>query len=295
MGIGEIAAISAAIVWASSTIIYKRFSHHLSPLQLNVSKGIIACTLMLLILLIMPSSPFPQLASSWAWLIVSGILGIAIGDSAYFAALRNIGPARTLVIESLAPAIAGVLNIVLLGVWLNSLAWLGIFITTMGVLIAIKPKHPLPSVEQSIYIKGVAFALIAATCQAAGMVMSKGAMNAEQIGSLWAAFIRLFSGTLAVACVVAVLKDQHLKQAITLQGISQKHWLFAAVFFGTFIGLWLQLISVKHTDPAIAQTIFATAPLMVMTIGALRKEPITKNMILGGLIAFSGVALLVLS
>lgn len=295
MGIGEIAAISAAIVWASSTIIYKRFSHHLSPLQLNVSKGIIACTLMLLILLIMPSSPFPQLASSWAWLIVSGILGIAIGDSAYFAALRNIGPARTLVIESLAPAIAGVLNIVLLGVWLNSLAWLGIFITTMGVLIAIKPKHPLPSVEQSIYIKGVAFALIAATCQAAGMVMSKGAMNAEQIGSLWAAFIRLFSGTLAVACVVAVLKDQHLKQAITLQGVSQKHWLFAAVFFGTFIGLWLQLISVKHTDPAIAQTIFATAPLMVMTIGALRKEPITKNMILGGLIAFSGVALLVLS
>ena len=295
MGIGEIAAISAAIVWASSTIIYKRFSHHLSPLQLNVSKGIIACALMLLILLIMPSSPFPQLASSWAWLIVSGILGIAIGDSAYFAALRNIGPARTLVIESLAPAIAGVLNIVLLGVWLNSLAWLGIFITTMGVLIAIKPKHPLPSVEQSIYIKGVAFALIAATCQAAGMVMSKGAMNAEQIGSLWAAFIRLFSGTLAVSCVVPVLKDQHLKQAITLQGISQKHWLFAAVFFGTFIGLWLQLISVKHTDPAIAQTIFATAPLMVMTIGALRKEPITKNMILGGLIAFSGVALLVLS
>ena len=295
MGIGELAAISAAIVWASSTILYKRFSHHLSPLQLNVSKGIIACALMLLILLIMPTSPLPQLASSWAWLIVSGILGIAIGDSAYFAALRNIGPARTLVIESLAPAIAGVLNIVLLGVWLNSLAWLGIFITTMGVLIAIKPKHPLPSVEQSIYIKGVAFALIAATCQAAGMVMSKGAMNAEQIDSLWAAFIRLFSGTLAVACVVAILKDQHLKQAITLQGISQKHWLFAAVFFGTFIGLWLQLISVKHTDPAIAQTIFATAPLMVMTIAALRKEPITKNMIIGGLIAFSGVAVLLYS
>ena len=86
-----------------------------------------------------------------------------------------------------------------------------------------------------------------------------------------------------------------MKQTITLDGISQKQWLFVAVFFGTFIGLWLQLISVKHTDPAIAQTIFATAPLMVMTIGALRKEPVTRNMILGGIIAFSGVALLVLS
>ena len=294
MGLGEIAAISAAVVWASSTLIYKRFSHHLSPLQLNVSKGVIASAIMLLILLIIPAGPLPQIALSWVWLIVSGILGIAIGDSAYFAALRNIGPARTLVIESLAPAIAGLLNIVLLGVWLNQIAWLGITITTIGVLIAIKPRHPLPKIKQNIYLKGIAFALLAASCQAAGIVMSKGAMNAEQIGSLWAAFIRLFSGTFIVACCVACLKAQSLTQAITLKGISQKQWLFTAVFFGTFIGVWLQIISVQLTDPAIAQTIFATAPLIVMTLGAINKEPVTKNMIIGGLMAFSGVALLVL-
>lgn len=295
MGIGEIAAICAAAVWASSTLIYKRFSHHLSPLQLNVSKGVIACAIMAILLLFMPQAQLPHSHSAWYWLIASGVLGIAIGDSAYFAALRNIGPARTLVIESLAPAFAGVLNILLLGTLLPLTAWLGIVITTIGVLWAIKPKQPLPKLDRSIYIKGALFALLAAFCQAAGMVMSKGAMNSEQIDSLWAAFIRLASGTLCVAVVVAMLKEQSLKQALTLSGVSQKQWLFVAVFFGTFIGLWLQLISVKHTDPAIAQTIFATAPLMVMTLGAIKKEPITTNMLLGGLTAFVGVGILVLS
>ncbi|MEJ6474181.1 DMT family transporter [Pseudoalteromonas piscicida] len=292
IGMGEAAAIAAAGVWAGSTILYKQFSHHLSPFELNVSKGVIASALMILSLFIVGDLMFPTLLSSWGWLIASGILGIAIGDSAYFAALRNIGPARTLVIESLAPAIAGILNIVLLGVYLSTSAWLGIAVTTLGVMIAIKPSKSQPVMDKRHYLLGIAFALTAATCQAAGMVLSKGALNNENISSLWAALIRLASGTLFVACIVSYLKSQSLHKALTLKQIDGKNWLFVAVFFGTFIGLWLQLISVNHTDPAIAQTIFATAPLMVMTIGLLRKEIITRTMMLGGVTALIGVFLL---
>ncbi|KAF7781530.1 hypothetical protein PRUB_b0782 [Pseudoalteromonas rubra] len=292
IGIGEIAAISAAFVWAFSTLLYKRFSHHLSPFELNVSKGVIAAALMVFCMLIVQDTAYPVLPSSWAWLIASGVLGIAIGDSAYFAALRNIGPARTLVVESLAPAIAGILNILILGVYLSPLAWLGILITTCGVIVAIKPTKTQPITDKKHYLLGIAFALTAATCQAAGMVLSKGALNSETISSLWAAFIRLSSGTLFVACLVACLKSQSLNQALTLRQLSGKRWLFVAVFFGTFIGLWLQLLSVNHTDPAIAQTIFATAPLMVMTLGLIRRETVTKAMLCGGVIALFGVFLL---
>ncbi|ATD05681.1 DMT family transporter [Pseudoalteromonas piscicida] len=292
IGIGEAAAIAAAGVWAGSTILYKRFSHHLSPFELNVSKGVIASALMILCLLIAGDAMYPTLLSSWGWLIASGVLGIAIGDSAYFAALRNIGPARTLVIESLAPAIAGILNIVLLGVYLSASAWLGIAVTTVGVMLAIKPSRSQPVLDKKHYLLGVCFALTAAICQAAGMVLSKGALNNESISSLWAALIRLGSGTLFVAFIVVCLRSQSLFKALTLKQIDGKNWLFVAVFFGTFIGLWLQLISVNHTDPAIAQTIFATAPLMVMTIGLLRREAITKSMMFGGLIALAGVFLL---
>ncbi|WP_105168379.1 DMT family transporter [Pseudoalteromonas sp. T1lg23B] len=295
MGVGEVAAILAAGVWASSTILYKRFSHHLSPLELNLCKGLIAGLMMLVAILVLRDGLLPQQITSWYWLIASGIFGIAIGDSAYFAALRNIGAARTLIIESFAPAIAGLLNIFMLGVHLSLQAWMGIVITTLGVLIAVKPRQLLPAVEKQLYYKGLAFALLAALCQAAGMVMSKGAMQEEGVSSLWAALIRLLSGTLAVAVVVAWMRDQSFSKAMRMTGVDGRRWLFTAIFFGTFIGLWLQLLSVKYTDPAIAQTIFATAPLMVMTIGFIKREPITFNMLMGGCIALVGVAVLLLS
>ncbi|CAH9060542.1 hypothetical protein PSECIP111951_02303 [Pseudoalteromonas holothuriae] len=294
LGIGEVAALFAALVWASSTLLYKRFSHSLSPLQLNVSKGVLAGLMMLIAVIITQDWQIPEFKESWYWLIASGIIGIAIGDSAYFAALRNIGPARTLIVESFAPVIAGILNIVILGSYLSLQAWFGILLTIIGVLIALKPKHILPQIERGIYYKGVLFALLAAFCQATGMVMSKGAMNIEQTSSLWAALIRLFSGTFCVAIIVACLKEHNLKQSIRLHNVEGKTWLFIAVFFGTFIGLWLQLLSVKHTDPAIAQTVFATAPLMVMTLGLIKNEPITANMVGGGVLAFVGVGALLL-
>lgn len=292
MGLGEIFAVLAAVVWALSTILYKGFSHHLTPMQLNISKGVLATLMMLIVITLAQDIAIPTQITSWAWLIGGGIIGIAVGDSAYFTALRNIGPARTLVIESLAPALVGIFNIVLLNHYLSAFAWLGIVITTIGVVIAIKPSSALPKVERSCYRKGVLFALIAATCQALGMVMSKGALNNEAMSSLWAALIRLVAGTLSVALVVAIFKSGEFRQAITLKGVNGKHWFFAAVFLGTFLGLWLQLGAVKYTDPAIAQTIFATAPLIVMSIGMMKRESISPSMLVGGLLALTGVGIL---
>ncbi|MGO3786898.1 MAG: hypothetical protein ACTJIB_19770 [Pseudoalteromonas prydzensis] len=50
------------------------------------------------------------------------------------------------------------------------------------------------------------------------MVMSEGALNNEQMSSLWAALIRLAAGTMTVALVVAVFKSCEFKQALTLRG-----------------------------------------------------------------------------
>ncbi|NMR24279.1 EamA family transporter [Pseudoalteromonas sp. NEC-BIFX-2020_015] len=292
LGLGELLAILAALVWALSTILYKGFSHHLTPMQLNISKSVLASALMLVTLIITQDFAIPTQITSWLWLIAGGVIGIAIGDSAYFAALRNIGPARTLVIESLAPALVGIFNIILLSHYLSAFAWFGIALTSVGVVIAIKPAKGLPSVDNKHYRVGVLCALAAAICQALGMVMSKGALNNEEMSSLWAALIRLASGTLTVALVVAMFKSSDFKQALTLKGISGKHWFFVAVFLGTFLGLWLQLGAVKYTDPAIAQTIFATAPLIVMSIGFFKREPVTNKMLLGGLLALIGVGVL---
>ena len=42
----------------------------------------------------------------WLWLAGSGLVGISIGDSVYFASIRRIGPAQTLLVDSVLDGIS---------------------------------------------------------------------------------------------------------------------------------------------------------------------------------------------
>ena len=97
MYIGELAAIGAAIVWACATWIYGQFGHRFSAMQLNIVKGVVASGMMLLVMPLIPMPEFELSANHFWILAISGVIGIAVGDSAYFAALKRIGANKTLV------------------------------------------------------------------------------------------------------------------------------------------------------------------------------------------------------
>ncbi|WP_462171170.1 DMT family transporter [Pseudoalteromonas xiamenensis] len=288
---GELVALIAAFSWAFSSYLYKQFSHQLSAFELNVSKGVLASLLMLGVILVTQDMALPSQPQTWLWLILSGVIGIAVGDSAYFAALKLLGPARTLVVESLAPVFVILINYVFFSVSLSAQSYLAIALTTLGVVIALYPNDRLNTMPTH-YMVGITFALTAAFCQALGMVLTKQAVNYGEYSTWWAALIRLFSGTFVIGMLIAFLRHHSLSNALSLRGVSNKTWLMVAIFFGTFLGVWLQFIAVKFTDPAIAQTLFATSPLIVMSITFCRGNRLTRSMILGGLLAFSGVALI---
>jgi drug/metabolite transporter (DMT)-like permease len=58
-------------------------------------------------------------------LALSGVIGIGLGDTAYFAAINRLGPRRALLLETLAPPIAALLALVFLQEALSLRAWLG--------------------------------------------------------------------------------------------------------------------------------------------------------------------------
>ena len=89
-----------------------------------------------MMMFVIPLMPMPELnieTNHILVLAISGIIGIAIGDSAYFAALKRIGANKTLLLESLAPPLSGVLALMLLGAALSIQSWLGVIITTLAV------------------------------------------------------------------------------------------------------------------------------------------------------------------
>ncbi|WP_159737820.1 DMT family transporter [Vibrio atypicus] len=289
---GEIAAICAAIVWALATWIYSQFSHRFTAMQLNILKGCIASLMMLVVL---PFGAMPESSIETTHLVVlaiSGVIGIAIGDSAYFASLKRIGANKTLLLESLAPPLSGVLALVALGSVLSMQSWLGVLITTLAVTFVIfQPDTANPSKANWV---GIGYGLLASVCQASGVVISHYALVAGDLPPLLGALIRLSVGVLAVAVVIQFIEKRpfaDIKQHVRELTRPSFLWLLAAIFVGTFLALWLQQIALKHANPAIAQTLIATSPLFMLFIYLFKGEKVTVKSALGTLAAIGGISL----
>ncbi|GAK88099.1 Gll3359 protein [Vibrio ponticus] len=290
--VGELSALSAAAVWAIATWIYGQFSHHFSALQLNIVKGVIASLMMALVIPLTATIPDSIESTHLLVLAVSGVIGIAIGDSAYFASLKRIGANKTLLLESLAPPLSGILALVFLGSVLPIQSWLGVVITTVAVTFVI--LQPNNTGQSTVSWSGIGFGLLASTCQATGVVISHYALVAGDLPPLLGAFIRLVVGVLAVVMIITFAEKQPFKQIENhFKQLTQRAFLtlLLAIFVGTFLALWLQQSALKYANPAIAQTIIATSPLFMLAICAFKGEKPTMKSILGTLAAIAGISL----
>jgi drug/metabolite transporter (DMT)-like permease len=72
---------------------------------------------------------------SLSYLILSGFIGIIIGDLAWLEALRLLGATKVLVIDSIKPFTAALMGWFVLDESINNIAYSGIFLTVLGILI----------------------------------------------------------------------------------------------------------------------------------------------------------------
>ncbi|MEC8925827.1 MAG: EamA family transporter, partial [Pseudomonadota bacterium] len=70
--------------------------------------------------------------------------------------------------------------------------------------------------------------------------------------------------------------------------------LLGAIFFGTFLAIWLQQLSIAHINPGLTQTLLSTAPLFLIPISLLKKQKITVRSLFGALVSLGGIAILFL-
>ena len=290
---GELAALSAAFLWAASSIVYGLLGQRIRPLQLNLYKGIVAIALIVLTL----GLGTEPLTAQWlpvGFLLLSGAAGIGLGDTAYFAALNKLGARRTLLMETLAPPIAALLALIFLGETLSVSAWCGILITILGVAWVITERT---SAKVSASRQGIIWALLAAIAQASGAVLSRFAFLQSNISPLWSTLLRLGAGTAIVLLLLLVRRQSNSQSnappiiwSVRLVGI-----IVVAAFGSTYLGIWLQQTSLKFAPTGIAQTLLATSPLFVLPIAASLGEKISPRAILGVLVAIAGISLLFIS
>ncbi|MTJ03038.1 DMT family transporter [Idiomarina piscisalsi] len=287
---GQLAALLAASFWAVATILYHRAGSHFSPLQMNLVKGVIATPLLLVISLFLGSS---LTITYGLWLLaLSGIIGITIGDSCHFAALRRLGPWHAMLLEYLAPPLAAFMAWLFLADSLSAIEITGAVVTLSGVLWVVSEKAP--DKQPVLSLSGVLFGCGAALCQATGLVMAFSVLQSEQMNAIDAAFVRLAAGSVLLVAIVGVSQRGAYFAIIKQFRAINPLPLLGAIIFGTFLAIWLQQVSIANINPGLTQTLLSTAPLFLIPISFLKKQRITVRSVAGALVSLGGIGILFL-
>lgn len=284
--------MGAAFLWAASSIVYTLLGQRIAPLQLNLLKGIIAIALIFLTL-ILGADSIPKFdLFPVGFLLISGVIGIGVGDTAYFYALNHLGARRTLLLETLAPPITAILALIFLGETLKSVAWCGIFLTLMGVAWVITERTPASAIGDRNPLQGIFWAILAAISQASGAVLSRAALVQSDLSSLWSTLFRLIGGTIIVIVLLPFFRQRDTQEPKLVWSLRLLGAIVLTSFGSTYLGIWLQQTGLKFAPAGIAQTLTATSPLFVLPIAFWLGEKISLRSVLGVLIALVGIGIL---
>ena len=288
---GEFAALGAAFLWALSAVVYTHLGQKISPLVLNLSKGVIAIAY-IAITLVLQGDFLPTNINgiNLGFLLVSGILGIGLGDTFYFEALNNLGARRTLLLEALAPPLAALIALLTLQEALSLTAWAGIFLTVLGVAWVISERVPGTGNKVVNPLRGISFALLSAIGQASGAVLSRAALSTTTINPLWSTLLRIVGGVSILLLWMPLRKQSSWWQP--LQSKKLLGIIAITALFSTYLGIWLQQTAIKYTATGIAQALISTSPLFVLPIALWMGEKVSFRAFLGVLVALGGIALL---
>ena len=286
MLIGALAALAAALCWTLASSLWRRLPTSLSGAELNLLKNWLALAMLLPLVMgrAWPVAPGPLLL-----LALSGVLGIAVGDSLYFAALRRLGTRRTLTIDAGGPAVASLGGMVWLAEVPEPLHWLGLGLITLAlVLVAGQRAGDAAAGRQQL--QGVLLALGALLCGSAGALVSRAALRDGAFDPLQSALVRVLA---AGVVLLPLLRGWRTRDWGPRP--SARRWPLGllATLLGTTLGISLQQLALQRLPGGMAVALLATAPLMAIPLAHLEGDQPGWRGWLAALLALSGVTALV--
>lgn len=296
--IGGLAALGTSFLWAATSTFFTFASRDLGSVVVNRVRLLLATLFLAITHLIINGSlvPLGVEPEAWFWFVLSGVIGLVLGDAFLFQAFVWIGPRLSMLLMSLAPVISLIFSWVFLAERLTPLQLLGIGITISGVSVVILDRGTPGEMDDRgrNYLKGLLFGLGGAIGQALGLVTSKVGLNAG-VSPLSGNLIRMLSAAV-IMWFLAIVVNQAKATLIKVRHAGRaRGFLFMGALAGPFLGVWLSLVAIQQTSVGVASTLMSLAPIILLPVGKIIfKEHIGWWAVIGTIVASSGVALLLL-
>lgn len=304
--IGAAAGLATSILWTGTSFFFTAASKRLGATAVNASRICVAVVLLALTHRLLTGAWIPSASPRQvAFLAVSGLIGLSIGDQALFRAFLDIGPRLAVLIMVSAPLFAALFGWLFLSEALGPMALLGMAIAVGGIawVVADRPTRERP-VEPWRKFRGVVCALIGAVCQAGGLLLSKKGMghgwlpSEERLDPQAATLVRMFFALLGMGPILAWhywrrrnTPAPERSAAVVRAGVL---FMAAGAVCGPYLGVWMSLTASDHAPVGVAQTLCSLTPIFMLPVAAIGlREPVSLRACIGAAAAVLGAALLV--
>jgi len=329
-GVGEAAGIATSMCWVVTALAFAAAGRRIGSTAVNLIRLFMAAAILGAVHWIVFGAPWPAMdATSLAWLALSGVVGLAIGDQLLFTALVDVGPRLSTLLMTLAPPVTAVAAWPILDEPLGMVAMAGIIVTMAGIGWVVMERSPEADPAEAARhpsrgrhrLRGLLFATGAAFCQAAGLVLSKLGMGHTRLAEdalldpwpatfvrmtfgaasmvILATMIRLVIGWRRAEAAIEVSPEQERLPVDPVDADGPRVWpaslglVTIGAIFGPVLGVWLSLVSVDRAPAGVAATLTSLSPVFILpAVAWLERERITWRAVAGAVVAVTGVAVL---
>jgi drug/metabolite transporter (DMT)-like permease len=315
--VGETAALGTAVCWSFCSLAFAFAGRRIGAMAVNQLRLPMAVILLSATHILLFGHLWPHAATGRQtfWLVLSGVVGLSVGDLFLFHCFVVIGPRLGHILLTTWPVFAAILAWPVLGETLGGWTIFGVALTVCGVATVLSDRsghgawQPPPGTAPGKVV-GVVCGLIGAAGQATGLVMAKlgmkAAAGAEAVGAgaeshiadaldpLSATLLRMIAGMVGI-WVIATLRGNTPNSLRATKDGRAMLYLFIGASLGPFIGVWLSLISAAYTKLGIGATLMATPPILMLPLARVAYGDRAGIMaVVGTFVAVIGVACLFL-
>ncbi len=293
MFIGVISALLAAFSWTAASFIWRSEAQYFDAIQINFAKNFIAAIVFLPFIV---SITWPVNIDFIIILLISGIIGIALGDSFYISALKRLGSRRTLTLDSFSPVLANLLGVLIIGESLPFKAWVGTSLVTISLLILSREKiADRNGVEQlpNSKLRGFLYTFLYMLCAVIAGILSRFVLLNSDMTPFHTAGIRLL-GSLIVLVPFVKNNIYNLNKNFHGMSIQRKIYFLLATLLGTNLGIFFQQTVFKLLPIGIGWTLLSSSPVISILFSRFEGDKINQNSLLITLLCFAGVAITLL-
>jgi len=242
LNLGDFYAILTALCWSCGVIFFEIAGRVLNSLQISLLKNIVG-VLGFISFIILQGDPFPDfIGQEYLILIISGIIGVAIGDILFLASLRRIGSSLSAIVSTGYTISIFILAFLMFGEVISFISYLGGLLVILGVVIGTIDRDLKRTPKEVLY--GVSFGLLANLCTAYSVLLLRPIMDIHPV--LPIALVRFSIGMIISAFGILYLNGKLALRETILKGFSNYN-LLAGAFFGTFLSVIFWLAGFKFT------------------------------------------------